>query len=86
MGQSTDTIVLAVCNFTPVPRHDYRVGVPRGGVWREVLNSDATDYWGSGMGNCGAATATPIPYHGRPHSLSLTLPSLCVVFLTQKGE
>jgi 1,4-alpha-glucan branching enzyme len=85
-GQSTDTIVLVVCNFTPVPRHDYRVGVPRGGVWREVLNSNATDYWGSGMGNCGAATATPIPYHGRPHSLSLTVPSLGVVFLTQKGE
>jgi 1,4-alpha-glucan branching enzyme len=85
-GRSTDTVVLVVANFTPVPRHDYRVGVPRSGVWREVLNSNATHYWGSGLGNCGAATAMPIPYHGRPHSLSLTLPPLGVVFLTHKGE
>jgi 1,4-alpha-glucan branching enzyme len=84
-GQVNETIVLAVCNFTPVPRYDYRLGVPRGGRWHEVLNSDAVAYWGSGMGNAGGVTATPLPYHERPHSLSLTLPPLGVVFLMQRG-
>jgi 1,4-alpha-glucan branching enzyme len=74
------TIVVA-CNFTPVPLHDYRLGVPSGGAWREVLNSDAEDYAGSGQGNLGAVTATDEPCHGRPHSLRLTLPPLGVVFM-----
>jgi 1,4-alpha-glucan branching enzyme len=78
-------VVLAACNFTPVPRHGYRVGVPRGGRWREALNSDASDYGGSGLGNYGGADAEPVPCHGRPHSLSLTLPPLAVVFLSSEG-
>jgi 1,4-alpha-glucan branching enzyme len=73
-------IILVACNFTPVPRHNYRVGVPQGGFWQEVLNSDAPDYGGSGQGNLGGVEAAPIPFHGRYHSLNLTLPPLGVVF------
>ena len=73
--------VLIVCNFTPVPRTDYRVGVPHGGYWRELLNSDATVYWGSGMGNAGGVTAEPESWNGRPYSVRLTLPPLCVLVL-----
>jgi len=79
-GKSTDDIVLVACNFTPVPRHNYRVGAPRGGFWQEVLNSDARDYWGSGQGNLGGVEAVPIGLHGRPYSLTLTLPPLAAVF------
>jgi 1,4-alpha-glucan branching enzyme len=72
--------VLAVFNFTPVPRHNYRVGVPRGGYWREILNSDAGFYGGSGLGNQGGAEAVPMPYEDYSHSLTLTLPPLAVTF------
>jgi len=72
--------VLVVCNFTPVPRLHYRVGAPRSGVWREALNSDAHEYNGQGFGNMGAVAAVPIPQHGRPYSLELTLPPLGIVF------
>jgi 1,4-alpha-glucan branching enzyme len=72
--------VLVVCNFTPVPRHNYRVGVPRGGRWREILNSDAEYYGGSGMGNQGGVEAQPMPYADLHHSLTLTLPPLGVLF------
>ncbi len=74
-------MVMVACNFTPVPRHNYRVGVPQGGFWQEILNSDAQDYGGSGQGNLGGLEAVPIPCHGRFHSLNLTLPPLGVVFL-----
>ena len=80
--RSGDRCVLVVCNLTPVPRQNYRVGVPTGGVWREVLNSDATLYGGSGQGNFGSVEAAPIPSHGRFHSLSLTLPPLSVLFFS----
>lgn len=72
---------LVVLNLTPVPRHGYRVGVPFPGVWRERLNSDATTYGGSGMGNFGQAVAEPVPFHGQPASLSLTLPPLAILWL-----
>jgi len=78
-------VIAAAFNFTPVPRLAYRLGVPRGGVWREILNTDAREYWGSGMGNLGAVTAEPTPCHGHPHSLSLTLPPLAAVFLKHAG-
>jgi 1,4-alpha-glucan branching enzyme len=78
--KSTSDIMLIVCNFTPVPRYNYRVGVPRGGFWREVLNSDATIYGGGGHGNAGGVEATPVPIHGRYNSISLTLPPLGVLF------
>jgi len=79
-GVAPEDVVLVVCNFTPVPRHHYRVGVPRGGFWREILNSDARDYGGSGLGNLGGVEAAPIPGHGRPQSLNLTVPPLGAVF------
>ena len=68
--------VLVVCNFTPVVRHGYRVGVPLAGRWREVLNSDAPFYGGSGVGNLGGVEAQHEPCHGRPHSISVSLPPL----------
>jgi 1,4-alpha-glucan branching enzyme len=77
--------VLAVCNFTPVPRHHYAVGVPRGGFWRELLNSDAGIYGGSGLGNLGGVEAAPVPAHGRRFSLTLMLPPLAVVYL-RRGD
>ncbi|HEX4024077.1 MAG TPA: 1,4-alpha-glucan branching protein GlgB [Steroidobacteraceae bacterium] len=74
-------MVLVVCNFTPVPRPNYRLGAPCGGRWRECLNSDAPRYGGSGQGNMGGVDASPLPAHGRFHSLTLTLPPLGVLFL-----
>ena len=72
---------LVVSNFTPVPRHGYRIGVPRAGTWREVINTDADGYGGSGMGNGGTAVADPVPEGGQPASLSLTLPPLATLIL-----
>jgi 1,4-alpha-glucan branching enzyme len=69
------------CNFTPVPRHNYRLGAPESGIWQEVLNSDAREYDGSGQGNLGSLEAAPVAYHGLPYSLNLTLPPLAAVFL-----
>ncbi len=84
-GESPDDLMLVVCNFTPVPHANYRVGVPRGGYWAEVLNSDATLYGGSGQGNLGGVEASPVPAHGRYYSLSLTLPPLGVLFFKASG-
>jgi 1,4-alpha-glucan branching enzyme len=75
-------VMLVVCNFTPVPRGNYVIGVPHGGWWREVLNSDAGMYGGSGMGNLGGVEARAVPAHGRPNSVMLTLPPLSAVFLS----
>jgi 1,4-alpha-glucan branching enzyme len=80
-GHDDDRPVLVACNFTPVPRHNYRVGVPRGGFWEEILNSDAEHFGGSGHGNLGRVEATPIPSHGHFHSLNLTLPPLAAIAL-----
>jgi 1,4-alpha-glucan branching enzyme len=81
-GAKPGDVVLIVCNFTPVPRDNYRVGVPFGGKWRERLNSDARDYGGGGQGNLGEVEAAPLGWHGRSHSLYLHLPPLGAVFLT----
>jgi 1,4-alpha-glucan branching enzyme len=83
-SESTKDSVLVVCNFTPVPRTGYRIGVPHGGYWRELLNSDGKEYAGSGMGNFGGAQADAEHAHGRPYSLRLTLPPLGALFF--KGE
>jgi 1,4-alpha-glucan branching enzyme len=80
-GKSSTQNIVVVCNFTPIPRIGYRLGVPAGGFWRELLNSDAKEYGGSGMGNYGGAAAEEESAHGRPYSLSLTLPPLAAVFL-----
>jgi len=73
--------VLVVCNFTPVARPEYRLGVPRAGRWREALNSDATEYGGSGQGNLGGVVTEPVADHGHPQSLRVWLPPLAVLVL-----
>jgi 1,4-alpha-glucan branching enzyme len=80
-GQDPADDLLVICNFTPAPRYNYRVGVPRRGFWRELLNSDAKYYGGSGQGNIGGAESTPIACHGQPVSLNLTVPPLGIVLL-----
>ncbi|MFC1910904.1 1,4-alpha-glucan branching protein GlgB [Chloroflexota bacterium] len=72
-------IIVAACNFTPVPRQNYRIGVPQAGFWKELLNSDATYYDGSGQGNLGGVEASPVPMHGKRYSIAFTLPPLSVV-------
>jgi 1,4-alpha-glucan branching enzyme len=66
-------------------RRNYRLGAPAGGFWREVLNSDSPQYGGSGQGNLGGVDAVPVPLHGRPYSLTLTLPPLAAVFFQHEG-
>jgi 1,4-alpha-glucan branching enzyme len=80
-ARNPDDFVVFACNFTPVPRLDYRVGVPEGGYYRELLNSDSELYGGSNLGNSGGVPAVAEPWHGRPYSLRLTLPPLSVVIL-----
>lgn len=79
-GHSANQILLVVCNFTSVPRLNYRVGTPHGGFWKEQLNSDSRDYGGSGLGNLGGVDAAPTPFHGRPYSIDITLPPLAALF------
>jgi 1,4-alpha-glucan branching enzyme len=78
-GQNPNDQLLFVCNFTPVVRQNYRVGVPLEGYWKEILNSDAPLYGGSGQGNFGGLSTVPLPIHGRPFSLNMTLPPLGIV-------
>jgi len=80
-SSTPDDLVAAVFNFTPVPRHNYQIGVPLGGRWRELLNSDAPLYGGSGMGNMGGVDAVPVGMHGHLHSITLTLPPLGMLLL-----
>ena len=82
-GRKSEDLLVA-CNFTPVPRMNYRVGVPSKGLWKEVLNSDAKEYGGSGLVNLGEIEATSVPFHGRNYSISLTLPPLGIVFLVNE--
>ena len=79
-AKSSEEVIAAIFNLTPVPRHNYRVGVPRGGVWKEILNSDSKDYGGTDFGNLGSAEAQPIATHGRPYSLNLIVPPLAALF------
>lgn len=76
--------VVVVLNCTPVVRYNYRIGVPCGGTWKEIFNSDASIYGGSGIGNGGAVTAENVPFHGRYQSLNLTLPPLGALIFTQE--
>ena len=80
-GSEADSPLLVVCNFTPVPRQDYHVGVPETGYWTEILNTDAATYGGSGMGNLGGVNATACGSHGLRAALALTLPPLAVIVL-----
>jgi 1,4-alpha-glucan branching enzyme len=76
-----DDFVVVCCNFTPVPRHDYRLGVPRSGVYDEIFNGDSAWYGGGNLGNAGLLQSEPVPHHGRSHSVTLTLPPLAAVVL-----
>ncbi len=84
-GRRSEDVILVVCNLTPVPRQDYRLGVPQEGAWREVLNSDAGIYGGSGMGNLGGVETVPLPAHGHFQSVLLTLPPLSTLFFQPAG-
>jgi 1,4-alpha-glucan branching enzyme len=79
-GRSSDAVVLVVCHFLPGVLRNYRVGVPLPGFWRELLNSDAREYGGSGAGNHGGVEAEEYGWHGRPYSLNLTMPTLAAMF------
>jgi 1,4-alpha-glucan branching enzyme len=75
-----DELILVTCNFTPLVRNNYRIGVPQKGFWKEIGNSDAKEYGGSGQGNLGGVSTAPVPFHGKEYSLSVTLPPLAVLF------
>ena len=82
---SSDDLILIALNFTPLPRQNYRVGVPRDGRWQELLNSDAPTYGGASWGNFGGVQSVPLPAHGRLSSVTLTLPPLGAVFLKRQS-
>jgi 1,4-alpha-glucan branching enzyme len=81
LGEDGDPPMLVVCNFTPVPRFGYRIGVPCAGAWEEMLNTDAGTYGGSNVGNAGVVQAVSGPLHDQPHAVSLTLPPLATIVL-----
>ena len=81
-GRDPHEIAVIVCNFTPVPRQNYRIGVPQPGRYRERINTDAVEYGGSGIGNAGEVHADPEPMHGQPHSIRLNLPPLGALIFT----
>jgi 1,4-alpha-glucan branching enzyme len=83
-GKEPGEEVVAVFNFTPVVRRNYRLGVPGAGFWRELFNSDAREFGGTGHGNFGGVEAAPFPAHGRSHSLTLTLPPLAALYLKRE--
>ncbi|HEV7499342.1 MAG TPA: 1,4-alpha-glucan branching enzyme, partial [Vicinamibacteria bacterium] len=86
LGGGAAPPMLVVLNFTPIPRVGYRVGVPSPGYWREALNSDAPRYAGRGWGNFGGVESVPESMHGRPHSITITLPPLGALFFTTRAE
>jgi 1,4-alpha-glucan branching enzyme len=85
-GAEGDPPIAVVCNFTPVVRRDYRIGLPAIGFWAEAINTDAQEYWGSGVGNLGGVRAERHSLHGMPASASLTLPPLATLYLEWRAE
>ncbi|MBI4684196.1 MAG: 1,4-alpha-glucan branching protein GlgB [Nitrospirae bacterium] len=85
-AKNSEDILIFVYNFTPVPRYDYRIGVPQSGFYKEILNSDAAVYLGSNIGNSGGVSAEDIPSHGNPYSINITLPPLAVVVFKPKSN
>jgi len=83
-AENTENFLLFVCNFTPVPRMNYRVGVPEDGYYEEIFNSDAAMFGGSNMGNGGGALSSPVPAHDRKQSISITLPPLGVLIFRKR--
>ena len=86
LGEPGEPPVAVICNFTPVPRTGYRLGLPHAGAWREVFNSDSEIYGGSGIGNLGRVQAWPHGAHGQPASAEIVVPPLATVFLEFSGE
>ncbi len=84
-GAAGDKPVLVVCNMTPVPRWNYRIGVPQAGLWREIANTDSRFYGGSDVGNSGSVGTAGVPIHGELQSLELTLPPLATIMLSPEG-
>jgi 1,4-alpha-glucan branching enzyme len=79
--------IAVVCNFTPIPRHGYRLGLPKPGIWREILNTDAECYGGSNLGNFGAVMATDLlPSHGLPASTTLLIPPLATLYFRFEAD
>ena len=85
MDREPGEVAIIVSNFTPVPRHGYRIGVPEAGFYREAVNSDAERYGGSNMGNMGGVDAEATPSHGQPFSLALTMPPLATTIFVREG-
>jgi 1,4-alpha-glucan branching enzyme len=85
-GDEPEEVVLVGCNFTPIPRDKYRIGVPVPGFWKEIFNSDAREYGGSGMGNAGGIMSDQIKWHGRENSILATLPPLATVIFRFERE
>jgi 1,4-alpha-glucan branching enzyme len=81
LGGPDSVPIAIISNFTSVPRENYGIGLPHAGIWREVMNTDATYYGGSGVGNLGAVTATAVPLHGYKASAFVTVPPLATVYL-----
>ena len=82
----TGEMVLVVAHFTPTLLTDYRIGIPVNGFWKEMFNSDAKEYGGSGNGNKGGVYADSVSMHGRPQSVNLTLPPLGILFLKRQSS
>ena len=85
-AKNPEDFMVAVCNFTPVTRENYRVGVPRAGFYREILNTDSSYYEGSDVGNSGGLCAEPIPWNDRPYSLNLRLPPLAALYFKPQRD
>ena len=85
-ARNGDDFVVVVCNFTPVVRENYRVGVPRPGFYREILNTDSTHYGGSDVGNAGGVRAEPFPWNERPYSIKIKLPPLAAVYFKPQRD
>jgi 1,4-alpha-glucan branching enzyme len=81
-----DERIVAAFNFTPVPRYNYRLGVPEHGTWHEIFNSDAEEFGGGGQGNFGGVETTPVPWNGRPTSILVTIPPLGAVFFSNRSR
>jgi 1,4-alpha-glucan branching enzyme len=84
-GKTTHAAIVCLCNFTPVPRYQYRIGVPEAGWYQELINTDGIAYGGSNLGNGGGVQATETPSHGFRYSLSVTLPPLSILFLKRQS-
>jgi 1,4-alpha-glucan branching enzyme len=83
-ARNTADFLVIVCNFTPVPRMGYRLGVPEHCFYKELLNSDSQIYWGSNLGNAGSTHSEKIPWQGRPYSMNIVLPPLSVLIFKPK--